>query len=403
MNPPCHQRALRLFVSYSHENGAHFERLLRHLKPLERMGWVDAWHDRRIGPGDEWRGAIDQNLERADVVLLLLSADFVFSDYCVDMELRRAMERYVGGSADVVPIVVEPCRWRGLPIAGRRLGDIQALPPGGKAISECANRETAWAQVAAALEELVGRRRDALATDAASPGASGGIDEGPGLLWIPGGESRRGAASDDARAHERERPSRDVAVRGFYLAACPVTNREYARFLRSNPGYPEPEYWRDPRFATLSLPVVGVSWYEARDWCAWAGFRLPTETEWEFACRAGSASTWHFGDDERALGTFAWFNLGPDAAPREVGLKMPNDHGLHDMHGNVGEWCEDDWHIDYRGSFDDERAWVEEPRTAERVVRGGSWLAGAAFSRSAARQGWRARARSTFVGFRPAR
>ena len=105
------QRPVRLFYSYSHRDEPHREALGKHLAMLERAGIIAEWHDRCIVPGDEWADEIDGHLDRADVILLLVSADFLASDYCFDIELRRAMERHEAGEARVVPIIVPVVRW----------------------------------------------------------------------------------------------------------------------------------------------------------------------------------------------------------------------------------------------------------------------------------------------------
>jgi len=95
--------AVRLFYSYSHKDETLLDELKAHLKLLQRVGMLETWHDRRIGPGDEWRNAIDDNLERADIILLLVSADFIASDYCYDIEMKRALERQHRKEARVIP------------------------------------------------------------------------------------------------------------------------------------------------------------------------------------------------------------------------------------------------------------------------------------------------------------
>src|ERR1041385_2818241 len=100
---------LRVFLSYSHRDEELFQRFLIHLSQLEREGLIEPWHDRRITPGAEWAGAIDDSLNGADIVILLVSADFLASDYCNDVEMTRAIERSKTENARVVPVILEPC------------------------------------------------------------------------------------------------------------------------------------------------------------------------------------------------------------------------------------------------------------------------------------------------------
>ena len=122
---------MKAFISYSHKDTVAAERLHTHLASLRREGRIDAWFDRRIMPGDPIDIEIAGELETCGLFLMLVSPDFLASDYCVDRELRRALERNHAGEARVVPIIVEPSDWRSSP-----LGQLKALPRDGKAISE---------------------------------------------------------------------------------------------------------------------------------------------------------------------------------------------------------------------------------------------------------------------------
>ena len=116
-------RPARLFISYSHRDARALKKFLVHLSQLVRDGLVEPWHDRMIAPGQEWKRAIDENLLGADIILLLVSADFIHSPYCHDVEMQAAMERHARGEARVVPILVRPCDWDTAPFK-----ELQALP-----------------------------------------------------------------------------------------------------------------------------------------------------------------------------------------------------------------------------------------------------------------------------------
>ena len=155
------------------------------------------------------------------------------------------------------------------------------------------------------------------------------------------------------------------------------------------------EYGQDPK-----LPAVTMTQYSAKQYTKWLSkltgqqYRLPTEAEWEYACRAGAKTAYHFGDDEAELGEYAWYDENADEQPHEVGQKKPNPFGLYDMHGNVMEWTIDGYSEEGYAAIADQQqplsflASVRWPDSAEnRVVRGGSWQDPAEQLRSAARLG----------------
>jgi internalin A len=146
---------LRIFYSYSHKDEALRDELETHLKLFQRAGLIESWHDRQITAGIEWKGEIDENLERADIILLLISADFLASDYCFDVEWRRAYERYRDGSARVVPIIVRDVKWTSK-LCDDLFSGMQALPKDGRAVTTWSDRDTAWRSVAEGLERVIG-------------------------------------------------------------------------------------------------------------------------------------------------------------------------------------------------------------------------------------------------------
>ena len=144
--------ALELFYSYSHKDSALRDQLQTHLAQLARNGQIHAWHDRCIEPGGEWRDQIDEHIRTAQIVLLLISPDFLASDYCFDVEMKVALERHAKAQAIVVPIILRPVDWAGSPFA-----HLQALPQDAKAITLWADRDQAFADVARAIRDLAVR------------------------------------------------------------------------------------------------------------------------------------------------------------------------------------------------------------------------------------------------------
>jgi internalin A len=147
-------QALRLFFSYSHKDEGLRDELETHLKLLQRLGKLETWSDRRITAGQEWAGQIDDNLERADLILLLVSADFVASDYCYEKEMGRALERHQAGATRVVPVIIRDVQWQKAPF-----GELQALPTDGRAVATWGStkfdRDSAWRNVADGIEAVI--------------------------------------------------------------------------------------------------------------------------------------------------------------------------------------------------------------------------------------------------------
>jgi formylglycine-generating enzyme required for sulfatase activity len=238
---------------------------------------------------------------------------------------------------------------------------------------------------------------------------------GTRFQWIEGGRFWMGSADDDPLAHGYEKPRHEVEVSGFWCMAHPVTRRLWQEVVGA-----EHHWW--PEGLADDRPVNQVSWYDAVEFCnelsrraglavcyridgedvAWIGdegYRLLTETEWEYACRAGSEGRWCFGDDEELLAEHGWYEANADE-PQPVGRKLANAWGLYDMHGNVWEWC---W--DWYGRYSD--GVLKNPRGPaagnKRVVRGGSFVRRPLYLRSASRRGLRPRLKLAYYGFRCAR
>jgi hypothetical protein len=156
-----------VFFSYSHVDEALRNELEKHLSLLRREGVITTWHDRRIGPGDDLHGQIDGQLDRADIVLLLVSADFLASKYCYDVEMMRAMERHEQGAARVIPVILRPCDWHGAPF-----GRLNAVPPDGKPVTKHATLDDGLLEVARAIRQVAGSTDAPVAADRPSQAAA---------------------------------------------------------------------------------------------------------------------------------------------------------------------------------------------------------------------------------------
>ena len=140
---------MKLFFSYSHKDEPIRNELETHLSTLKRNGLIEAWHDRRIPAGGEFARSIDDNLEAADIILLLISPHFIESDYCYEIEMIRAMEKHESGEAKVIPVIVEHCQWHDCPF-----GKLNALPTDGKPITKYPNPHEALSEIAGEISKL---------------------------------------------------------------------------------------------------------------------------------------------------------------------------------------------------------------------------------------------------------
>ena len=202
--------------------------------------------------------------------------------------------------------------------------------------------------------------------------------------------------------YEWERPRHRVWLDAFEIARCPVTRREYAVFLRET-GHSEPAGWHDPNFNDDEQPVVGVNWFSAASYCEWLSksqgktFRLPTEAEWEKACRGElDAAEYAWGD--QPPGEIDYFQ-GEWKSPKPVGKWRPNGYGLSNIGDNVHEWCIDWYAADYYASSPERNPTGPENGT-RRVSRGGSWRHQIKASRAAHRSSLPPEYQYTDYGFR---
>lgn len=212
-----------------------------------------------------------------------------------------------------------------------------------------------------------------------------GSEKGIDYVRVCPGTFNMGSLEDDPRATDSEKGTHQVTLdTEYWLSKAEITNEQYRHF--------SPDHLGDP-----DLPATGVSWNDAVAACKFFGGRLPTEAEWEYAARAGSLSSWSFGNDESKLSEYAWHSGNSSDRPHSVASKNPNDWGFSDMHGNVWEWVSD-WFAPYR----------REPQTnptgpsagERRVLRGGAFGNSSWFLRSAFRNWAIPEYRDRSVGFR---
>jgi formylglycine-generating enzyme required for sulfatase activity len=241
------------------------------------------------------------------------------------------------------------------------------------------------------------------------------------MVPIPGGTFLMGSPDSEKGRTEEEGPQHPVTIKPFWMGRCEVTWDEYNTWWKDSPGNkqaqrdaeankasqkeidalsrPTPAY-ADETFGRggSGHPVLGITHHAAMEYCRWLSqktgkaYRLPTEAEWEWACRAGTTTAYSFGDDPKQLSEYACFTDNSDDKTFAVGSKKPNPWGLYDVHGNVAEWCLDLYKKDAYAGFALDKPTLgpvilpTEARFSH-VARGGSWIDDAAGLRSAARRG----------------
>jgi formylglycine-generating enzyme required for sulfatase activity len=510
------QQPISVFFSYSREDKPLRDELEKHLSGLKRLGVISSWHDRQIAAGAEWEQEIKNHINTDDIILLLVSPAFVYSNYCYEEELPEAIARHDAGEACVVPILLRPIEgWEDLPFA-----KLQVYPSGGKPVTDWANPDNAYVDIVkgirGAVKQLLDKRQQqvqafetwltqvdlpltetdrtqlpqwqrktgltdaAIATKIKTAQADrqrqaelaeeqrrkeqaerdrlaeqkqqeqierdralvqkqeqerlkaeqeaqrkaerdrieqerseasqvqqkpftiyvtkrklfGGNDRIPvEMVAIPGGKFWMG--SPKGVGHDDERPRHEVAIAPFYMSKYPITQAQYQAVMEKNPSY----------FKGEKRPVEQVSWLDAIAFCdalskmSGRKVTLPSEAQWEYACRVGTETPFYFGKTISAEQVNSNQNR---SGTTDVGIFPPNQFGLYDMHGNVREWCLDHWHGNYQGAPKDGIAWLTNDENASRLLRGGSWYGDPDICRSAYRDRISPDDRNNCFGFRVA-
>lgn len=236
------------------------------------------------------------------------------------------------------------------------------------------------------------------------------------LVPIPAGTFLMGSLASESDRKSDEGPQHPVRLPAFWMGKCEVTWDEVGEYLIST-DQPTPRRVESPSmradaitrptppyidetfgYGRDKMPVIAVNQHFAMEYCRWLSrktgrlYRLPTEAEWEYACKAGTTTRFSFGDGEGQLSDHAWFAANSQETPHPVGTRKPNPWGLHDMHGNVAEWCLDHYLSDGYARFPNNRL-TEQPLVSptekrySHVARGGAWTDPAKMLRSSARRG----------------
>ncbi len=435
-----------IFLSYSSDDR---ERIRPLVQSLEQRGW-SVWWDRRIPPGKTWHQVIQQALDGARCVVVAWSKNSIESDWVIT-EAEEGKTRGV-----LIPVLIDDVRpplgfrmiqaarligWQGesshheldslfdaiFAILGEPEPAKETTPQSGPIYAVPAPPPQPAKKTVAQKPQAPKASAPSFEFDVVTVDAKGNVTErrkgqaqyfiedlGGGveleMVEIPGGEFIMGS-----NEHDWEKPPHRVKVQLFAMGKYQVTQAQWravAGFLKSKLDLnPDPSSFKGD-----NLPVETVSWEEAVEFCARLSqktgrmYRLPSEAEWEYAARAGTTTPFAFGETITPEIVNYDGNYPYASAPKgeyrgktvEVGsLGVANAFGLFDMHGNVWEWCEDHWHVSYKGAPDDGSAWVDMSASgSNRVIRGGSWGNYAVACRSANRNRITPGDRDYFLGFR---
>ncbi len=403
-----------IFIAYAREDAPFLEKLRLHLNILERNCHCNIFYDGEIIPGERWDERLKHELHLANIFVLLVSADFLDSDYVNEVELPKALEREKNGNAAVVPVILRDCLWE-----TTELRDFQVVLKDGDPIAP----SDAFAHAAREIfrvvtlrthtlnllrhkeEKLFGKPKNPKESKPAKPkkgkkGKSRETDDPfhPLMVFIPGGSFEMGdtfGGGDD-----REKPVHWVIIRNFHLCKYPVTKAQWRKIMGNNPSLFQ---------GSDQSPVENISWEDTQYFIqklnAQTGkkYRLPTESEWEYAAKGGLQSRGFLYAGGNDPGTVGWFSDNSAQKTHPVGQKAPNELGFYDMSGNIWEWCEDTWHDTYDGAPGDGSAWTIGDYPNRQVVRGGAWNFKEYFCRSSFRLWFNADQDNYSVGLRLAR
>jgi formylglycine-generating enzyme required for sulfatase activity len=395
-------RPLKTFIIYARKDESFKNDLLLHLRgSLIETGHLEVWQDGEILPGEDWEKKIEQQLEAAELFLVLLSIHSLTSEFIRKKELVKALKQ----KSRIVPILVRSCFWQKNPV----FAGLQGLPKNMKPVASFADHDDAWTEVMVALHDMVEAIRAEIKPPAApkkkpafipasqaKPEKPASIEAPPGLpdmVFVKGGTFTMGSPESEEGRYKDEK-QHQVTLSDFLIGKYPVTQKLWKEIMDENPSC----YKGD------DLPVEQVSWEDVQFFLKklnarypWRNYRLPTEAEWEYAARGGVQSEGYVYAGSNKLDEVGWYNENAGFKTHTVGQKMPNELGLYDMSGNVWEWCADRY-----GDYPLEpQTNPKGPRGGTlRVYRGGSWGGAARFCCVACRGYWRAGGRNPSLSFR---
>ena len=388
MSSSSQARGVRIFLAHASEDKKAVIELYERLKRQGYKPWLDKIN---LLPGQKWREEIPKAIRNSDIFIACLSQRSVAKQGYIQREFRMALNKCAdmpSGSIYLIPLRFDECEIPELRQEeyGISLGDYQWLDyfeEGGfdRLVKSITYHFSSHVELAPE-------------SDSSFQVDLGDVIELE-MVKVPGGEFLMGSPEREKGRYESESPQHLVTVLQFWMGKYPVTQTQYRAVMGENPSL----------FTEngANRPVEWVSWNDAVSFCQRLSdrmgqeYRLPSEAEWEYACRAGTETSYYFGESisKEQVNCNGWYGQTTD-----VGRFPPNAFGLHDMHGNVFEWCLDHWHDGYEGAPTDGSAWLSHDEKTPRVIRGGSWADDPRNCRSAYRFGDNPGNRDLSFGFR---
>jgi|GEM_PF-5986038 len=378
---------IQIFLAHAKEDKEVVLKLYEHLKKAGYKPWIDE-HD--LIAGQNWRSVIPKEIEKSQLFIACLSKLSIAKEGYLQDEFKMAFNKFASmqhNSIYFIPLRLDECEIPDLrqDEYGLNIKDIQWIDY--------------WKTDGfAKLEKAISVKYDgALTNDEFHDFTEDFGGDELDMIAIPGGTFMMGSLVDEG--YDNEKPQHEVTVKSFYMGKYPITQAQYQRIM-GNPS----------AFKDSKRPVERVSWEEAVEFCqilsekSEKSYRLPSEAEWEYACRAGTETAFHFGPEITPKSARYRVNLTKSIVElgkktRDVGYYKPNRFGLYDMHGNVWEWCQDDWHKNYQNAPKDGSAWLLK-KSMTKVRRGGSWKDDPDDCRSASRDSHKSYLRYNLIGFR---
>jgi formylglycine-generating enzyme required for sulfatase activity len=376
-----------VFLSYSHKDESIIHHLARRLKQDGLQVWLDEWV---IEPGDLIPLKIQQGLEKSHTLLMCMSPAYFESEWGKMEHYTLLFRDPTNTQRRLIPLLIADCT---------RPDTISQF----KFIDWRTSSNEAYDKILTSCQK---KNPELSSTNPNSgvklniPKTFTSLSTGMEFILIPAGKFMMGSPSYEKNRFDDEEPAHEVIIQNsFYLGKYSVTQKQWLKVMEKNPSY----------FNGKDLPVECISWNDVQVFIKKLNeeegtdkYRLPSESEWEYACRAGTITRYSFGDDESQLNDYAWYGESLDSGTHPVGQKKPNSWGIFDMHGNVWEWCQDTYHDNYNGTPSDGSPW-ENGISSIRVARGGSWSRNAVFCRSASRIDYNTFYQRGSLGFRVVR
>jgi formylglycine-generating enzyme required for sulfatase activity len=331
----------RIFISYSHRDEKLFQEFLVHLKPWQDQGIVHVWTDKRLQAGQDWHSEIQQGVASAAVAVLLISPDFMASDYICKHEIPPLLQAAEGGELRLAPLYLRPSVMdKGHPLSRYQGLNSPDQTPAGKPKDR---RDRIFASAARQLKQLIEGSGDSVTPVPPIPR----LPFEPETVLIPAGAFWMGSQPGPGIL-DHETPRHQVVLPAYQIGRYPITNRQYGELIKRERQRDAPAGWflRQPQQAKLEHPVMGVSWHDARAYCDWLSratgrrYRLPTEAEWEKVARGTDGRLYPWGDDWDAG---RCQQGSANTAPVTAHPEGASTYGCCDLLGNVQEWTSTLW------------------------------------------------------------